>query len=287
MRDFGVVLVTGASTGIGQAVALDLDARGYSVLAGVRRAADADALRAAASDRLTPLRLDVTRADDIAAAAEAVAARGGLFALINNAGFNYVAPFEASDFTKARAVLDTNIIGLAALTQALLPQLRRATSPRRWARVLNVSSIGGLVGVPWEPWYHASKFAVVGLSESLRTELHAQHIAVSVVCPGGIRTPFVAKSGAEAAAARATLSSEMAALYGPSLDRLAALVGAVERAGSPPRAVAQTVADLLRARRPRFLALVGGDAALMLAMKRLAPRGVFDGLMRAAFTARS
>lgn len=281
----GAILITGASTGIGRAAALRLAKKGYRVLAGVRKETDAESLRHESAGKLSPVILDVTQAESISEVARSITPDDGLFALINNAGHNYMSPFESTDWTKARALLETNLFGLAALTQALLPHLRAAATQNRWARIINVSSIGGLIGVPWEPWYHASKFAVVGLSESLRHEVYAQNIAVSVVCPGGIRTPFIAKSGEEATRALDTLTTEHRTLYGKGLQRLDRLVDAVARSGSDPDLVARAMEALLRARRPPFLKIVGADAISMLALRTVLPRAAFLDLLRLIFTA--
>ncbi|MDX2236952.1 MAG: SDR family NAD(P)-dependent oxidoreductase [Hyphomonadaceae bacterium] len=280
------ILVTGASSGIGRAAALMFDRAGYRVFAGVRRATDAQALKDQASSRLQPLILDVRKPEDIANAKSALERDGGLFALINNAGHNYVAPFEASDRDKAQALMETNVFGLASLTQTLIPQLRANGSRTQTSHIVNVSSIGGLIDIPWEPWYHASKFAVIGLSESLRHELRRQHIAVSAVCPGGIKTPFIAKSGAEADAALHDLDAERRALYAPSLRRLTALTSAVDWAGSRPEVVARVMMRIVRRKTPRFLNVVGSDAATLLTLKRALPSAMFHDLIHGVFTAR-
>lgn len=190
--DGGLVIVTGASTGIGRATALALAARGHDVIAGVRKDVDAEAWRDV--PRVTAHRLDVTREEDLRSTAALVDARGGrLRALVNNAGHNYNAPFEHTDEPTARGLVDVNLFGLARLTQTLVPALRRdaAARPRDTAKIVNVSSIGGLFGLPWQSFYHASKFAVIGLTESLRHELWAQRVRATVVLPGGIRTELM------------------------------------------------------------------------------------------------
>ncbi|MDX2233854.1 MAG: SDR family NAD(P)-dependent oxidoreductase [Hyphomonadaceae bacterium] len=280
----GSILITGASSGIGRAAALAFDRAGYRVFAGVRRETDGQALRQIASARLHPLMLDVHVTEHIVAAKALLDREGSLFALINNAGHNYVAPFEATDRGKARALMETNLFGLAALTQTMIPLLRANASRKRATHIVNVSSIGGLIGIPWEPWYHTSKFAVIGLSESLRHELRRQHIVVSVVCPGGIKTPFIAKSGAEADSATHALEDEHRALYGPGMRRLSSLTRAVARAGSDPDSVARVIKRVLTTNRPRFLNVVGGDAATMLSLKRWLPAHVFHALIRGVFT---
>jgi NAD(P)-dependent dehydrogenase (short-subunit alcohol dehydrogenase family) len=202
------VVVTGASTGIGRATAHYLAARGYSVLAGVRRSEDGAAL-AANNKAITPILLDVTQREHVDACAAEVCARTGtrgLYALVNNAGINYIAPFELSNEQRARKLFEVNFFGLCAMTQALIPALRTfAKSQHTTSKIVNVGSFGSTMGIPWEPYYHASKFAVLGLSESLMFELKRQKIRVAAILPGGINTEFFAKTGLEIDAAISTL----------------------------------------------------------------------------------
>lgn len=279
------VLVTGASTGIGRATALHLDQAGYSVFAGVRHEADASTLQRSASARLTPIMLDVTRRDEIAMAVSVIEARGsGLRGLVNNAGFNYNAAFEFSGEAEARALMETNLFGLCWLTAACLPMLRRtAASSGTTTKVINIGSIGSLVGIPWEPWYHASKFAVLGISESLHSELHAQRIRVCVVCPGGIRTPFIAKSRAGALAALDAMPDEGRKHYGRGIATLGDLTGAVDRFGTRPERVARSIERLMAKRNPPFRTMVGADARLLLATRAMLPASWFHALLRRTF----
>uniref|UniRef100_UPI0025BFAF32 SDR family NAD(P)-dependent oxidoreductase n=1 Tax=Luteitalea sp. TaxID=2004800 RepID=UPI0025BFAF32 len=210
------VLVTGASTGIGRAIALEFDAAGWHVLAGVRREADAQALRAVGSPRLRPIILDLTRDEDIDAAAVLVretTGPAGLAALVNNAGSNLSGAFEYTRPEQARALMDLNLFGLARVTQVLLPHLRAAARRGRPATVVNVGSIGSVISVPWEVWYHASKWAVLGLTLGLRHELWAEGVRVTAVLPGGVRTPFLAKSGSQMDEAVRALPPDAPASY--------------------------------------------------------------------------
>lgn len=284
-----MVVVTGASSGIGRAVALELARSGYEVLAGVRGERDGGRLAEEAPKGIIPLRLDVTDSEQVDALAEEVARHlgaRGLAALINNAGINYVSPFANSDPARARHLLEVNLIGLARVSQVLLPLLRRHVAlTERSAKLINVSSIGGAVGIPWEPFYHASKFAVLGLSESLRMELWRERIVVSCVMPGGIRTEFIAKSVDDMRAARETLRPDDPAHYGPALDALIKGSALVSRLGSPPEAVARAIARTLREERPRFKVLVGRDAHFLYLLSKFAPSGWRHFLLRNVFGA--
>jgi NAD(P)-dependent dehydrogenase (short-subunit alcohol dehydrogenase family) len=278
------VLVTGTSTGIGHAVALDLAARGYHVLAGVRRAEDGEALRAAARGALEPISLDVADPAAVEAAGRRVDALPGLFALVNNAGFNLNGAFEHTDEAEARRLMEVNFFGLANLSRRLIPALRRGAGEGT-SKLINVSSIGGSIGLPWEVYYHASKFAVVGLTEGLRAELWRQRIRAVVVQPGDIRTEFMPKTDAGIAAALARMPEEGRARYGAAMQVLRSRIAAAARYGSPPSHVARTVARILAARDPGFRHFVGLDAHLLHAGHALLPRRWSHAFFRAAFGA--
>jgi NAD(P)-dependent dehydrogenase (short-subunit alcohol dehydrogenase family) len=179
MTGQGAVVITGASTGIGRATARYLAERGFRVFAGVRRDQDAEVLRQEGAGRVTPLRLDVTDRGSIenaAREAEAALAGEGLQGLVNNAGIGIGAPLEFVELDELRRQLEVNVIGAVAVTQAFLPLLRRCRG-----RIVNVGSIGGRIAQPMLGPYNASKFALEALSDSLRMELGAWGIHVSLV----------------------------------------------------------------------------------------------------------
>lgn len=270
-------LVTGASTGIGRATALHLAALGYHVFAGVRSHSDAP-------PGTIPLLLELTDANCIAAASDRLAGEN-LAAIINNAGYNYLTPFEYADEESARRLMEVNFFGLFRLSQACIPHLRRyaKSNPGKTAKLINISSIGGLVGIPWEVFYHASKFAVVGLTEGLRSELWSQNIRAVVVCPGGIRTEFLPKTrqGLQVAASRLPDSAPTA--YSEGLKRLESLIDTAGRFGSPPEAVARKIASVIELRNPPLRQLVGADARILFALSRLLPQKAFSRLLRYQF----
>lgn len=182
------VVITGASSGIGQACALRLHQSGFHVFAGVRAKADAQTIRLRGEQRLQPLFLDVTISESIAAARETVEASvhpGGLSGLVNNAGIPLGGPLEFLDLDDIRCQFDVNFFGAISVTQAFLPLLRRARG-----RIVNMSSSGGLLALPFMGPYAASKFAMEAISDSLRVELKPWGISVSVVEPGAIATPI-------------------------------------------------------------------------------------------------
>ncbi len=182
----GAVLITGASTGIGRATALRLDAAGWRVLAGVRREEDAAALRAAGSERLSPLLLDVCEPEQIAAAAVVAAADpDGLAGLVNNAGVAIPGPLETLPIEELRRQVEVNLIAQVAVTQAMAPAIRRAGG-----RIVFLSSIGGRVAFPFTGAYHAAKFGIEAVGDVFRQELRPWGIRVAIVEPGSIDTPI-------------------------------------------------------------------------------------------------
>jgi NAD(P)-dependent dehydrogenase (short-subunit alcohol dehydrogenase family) len=270
------VIVTGASSGIGEATARYLRSLGFDVLAGVRREEDAERLR---EDGIRPLILDVTDADSIDGARDEVAERE-LAALVNNAGVAVAGPLEFVPVDELRYQLEVNVVGQVAVTQAFLPALRRGRG-----RIVNISSIGGRVALPMAGPYAASKFALEAISDSLRREVRSHGVDVVVIEPGGIKTPIWEKGGAKADALRARMPPEAEGLYGELIGAVRAETEkiATER-GLPPSAVAEVVGEALTARRPRARYLVGRDAKLRAALSRVIPDRVLDRLIGRALS---
>ncbi len=268
------VLVTGASTGIGRATAEHLDREGWRVFAGARREADADSLREGGSERLVPLTLDVTAADQIAAAAERIEAEvgeAGLDGLVDNAGIGLLGPLETLPIEDFRRTVEVNLIAQVAVTQALLPQVRAARG-----RIVFVSSVGGRMAMPFGSPYHAAKFGLEAVADSLRRELRPWGIGVAVIEPGSIDTPIWARANraAEEIAARTPATQE--ALYGSMLERFDAAVGRTASRGIPPERAARTIARALTARRPRTRYPVGADARMQMLAARFLPDRLLD-----------
>jgi NAD(P)-dependent dehydrogenase (short-subunit alcohol dehydrogenase family) len=274
--DRGRVIVTGASSGIGEATALHLRSLGFDVLPGVRRDEDAERLR---QDGFEPLRLDVTDAGSIERAREEVG-DGELSGLVNNAGVAVAAPLEFVPVDELRRQLEVNVVGQVAVTQAFLPALRRGGG-----RIVNISSIGGRVALPMGGPYAASKFALEAVSDSLRREVRRHGVDVVVVEPGGIKTPIWAKGGAKADEMRERMPEHAERLYGDLISavRSESEKIATER-GLPPSAVAEVVGEALTARRPRARYLIGRDAKLRAALARVIPDRVFDRLIDRALS---
>jgi NAD(P)-dependent dehydrogenase (short-subunit alcohol dehydrogenase family) len=266
------VLVTGASTGIGRATALRLDGSGWRVFAGVRKAEDAESLRGKASERLTPVFLDVTEPDQVAAAAEQVERESpaGLDGLVNNAGVAVPGPLETIPLEDLRNQLEVNLVAYVAMTQALLPQIRRAEG-----RVVFLSSIGGRVAFPFGGPYHASKFATEAIGDVFRQELRPWGIKVAIVEPGSIDTPIWERGERKAEEIQAR-SPQTNLLYGAAIEKFKKVIEDTAERGIPPEKVAKAIAHALEADRPKARYLVGLDARLQARLKPLIPTAVFD-----------
>jgi NAD(P)-dependent dehydrogenase (short-subunit alcohol dehydrogenase family) len=271
----GVVLVTGASTGIGEATALHLRELGFEAVAGVRRDEDAERLE---GQGLRTVRLDVTDEAQIAAALESVG-DAPLAGLVNNAGLAVAAPLEYVPLDELRRQFEVNLIGQVAVTQAFLPALRRAGG-----RIVNVSSIGGRVAVPLLAPYNASKFALEAVSDSLRRELRSQGVDVIVVEPGGVKTPIWRKGNELADKLTERMPPEGERLYGRMIAAARETTATIEReTGLPPRAVAEVIGKALTEDRPRTRYVVGNEAKVRAQLARFLPDRVMDRLVGRAF----
>jgi NAD(P)-dependent dehydrogenase (short-subunit alcohol dehydrogenase family) len=264
------VLVTGASTGIGEATARRLRAAGWDVYAGARKDSDLERLR---DGGLNAVRLDVTDQQSIAAAREQLGGRP-LRGLVNNAGVAVSGPVEFVPLAELRQQLEVNLVGQVAVIQAFLSAIRDAKG-----RIVNVSSIGGRIALPMVGPYAASKFALEAVSDSLRRELRPWGIHVAVVEPGAVKTPIWEKGRATADRLEAEMGEEARRLYGPLADRIRAETEKVAANGVEPEDVAQTVERALTASRPRLRYVVGRDAKTRLKARAIVGDRRFDSLV--------
>jgi NAD(P)-dependent dehydrogenase (short-subunit alcohol dehydrogenase family) len=269
------VLVTGASTGIGRATALRLDADGWRVLAGVREPADGESLRAAASERLLPVTLDVTEPEQIAAAAELVGreAPNGLDGLVNNAGVAIPGPLETIPLEDFRRQIEVNLTAYVAVAQAMLPSIRQAEG-----RLVFLSSIGGRVAFPFGGPYHASKFATEAIGDVFRQELRPWGIKVALVEPGSIDTPIWDR-GQRKSEEIAAKSPRTNLLYGAAIEKFRKVIEDTAERGIPPEKVANAISHALESNRPKSRYLVGLDAKVQARLKPLIPTAVFDRIV--------
>ena len=263
------VLITGASSGIGEATALRLARAGWRVFAGVRADADGDRLRAAAGERLEPVTIDVTGPTTIAAVAEALVDQP-LDGLVNNAGTALAMPLEFLPLDQLRRQLEVNLVGHVAVTQALLPNLR-------WARgrIVNVGSIAGRSSLPFLSAYAASKHALEAVTDALRVELRPFGIAVTVIEPGTIATSIWRKGGQRFEKLAADMPMELGVLYGPRMEAFREAAAAAGRRAEPADKVAIVVERALTTERPKARYVVGRDARLRALVERL-PAGLRD-----------
>ena len=274
----GNVVVTGASTGIGEATARHLAERGWRVFAGVRKDDDGRRLQQGASDRLTPVLLDVTDAASITSAFDEVRATvgsRGLQGLVNNAGVARGGPVEFLPLDEWRDQLEVNVIGQLAVTRAALPLLRTAKG-----RVVFIGSVAGRVAGPMIGPYCASKHAIEAIGSTLRHELRPWGIAVSVVEPGVIRTPIWAKGKEKADELEATLGEDARRLYGDQMDAIRDSIVKNDTRGIAPSAVAEVIERALSSSRPRPRYLVGPDAKVAGNLVRVLPDRVWDRVSR-------
>ena len=256
--DRGYVVVTGTSTGIGAATAAHLVENGFHVFAGVRRKADGEALRTRAPERVTPLVVDVT--DDVAIASAAAAVtkvvgEHGLAGLVNNAGIGVPAPIEFQPMADFRTQLEVNLFGPVAMIQEFMPLIRRGGG-----RIVNVGSIGGMLVLPINGAYSASKFGMRAITDALRLELRQWSIHVSLIEVAPVKTAIFGKSFEALDNLEGVLGEEGFGLYE---EQIAAIRKAVEQAAAdadPPLVIAKAIHHALTSDKPktRYLAGHGG-----------------------------
>jgi NAD(P)-dependent dehydrogenase (short-subunit alcohol dehydrogenase family) len=265
------VLITGASSGIGEATALHLKERGFDSVAAVRKDEDAERL---ALSGLRTVKLEVTETDSIAAARSELG-DVPLAGLVNNAGIAVAAPLEFLPLDQLRNQLEINLIGQVAVTQAFVPALRAGRG-----RIVNVSSIGGRVASPLLGAYNASKFALEAVSDSLRRELRSHGVDVIVVEPGGVKTPIWRKGDELASELTADMPPEAGRLYGPLIKALRKQTTKIAtETGIEPREVGEAIGHALTTKRPRARYLIGRDAKIAAPAADILPDRVMDRLV--------
>ncbi len=273
-NESGAVVITGASTGIGRATALFLDGKGYRVFAGVRKQKDAKDLEEAATDRLTPITIDVTKQGSIRAAkrkVEDAVGREGLVGLVNNAGVGNGGVIERMNLDELRDTLEVNVVGQVAVTQAFLPLIREGKGT-----IVFIGSIGGRISNPFMSPYNISKFGIEALGESLRHELGGWDIDVVVVEPGSIDTEIWGK-GAETADQRMEeLGADGMRLYGTKLQRFREVAKDTASRGISPDKVANVIHKAISSANPRHRYLVGVDAKIAARLKGNLPDRTFS-----------
>jgi NAD(P)-dependent dehydrogenase (short-subunit alcohol dehydrogenase family) len=265
-----IILITGASSGIGEETVKCLIAAGYTVYAGARRL---DRMKSLADAGARLLALDVTDDGSMTAATETVMQESGrIDVLINNAGFGSYGALEDVPLDEARRQFEVNIFGLARLTQLVLPAMRA----QRSGRIVNVSSIGGKFGEPFGAWYHATKFALEGLSDSLRMELYPFGIDVVVIQPGATHSEW------SQIAHESLLKYSSDGPYGKGATAHANMMEEGHKGSVPaqPSVVANTIVQAVQASKPKTRYVTGGLARTMLFMRRVLSDRGFDAMFR-------
>lgn len=288
MADSNHVLITGASTGIGRACAIELARYGFKVFAGVRRDEDAKSIESEgiSQGKISAVKIDVTDASSITSAVKQmteITGNDGLTGVVNNAGISVTGPVEFVSLDDWHRQFEINFFGVIAVTQATLPLLRLhvAKHGRGSARLVNMSSIAGRIAQPILGPYTASKFALESLTDSLRMELRSQGIQVCSVNPGAIDTPIWSK--AQASVAAITSDHPARVLYGDLIDGVTAAASHAHANAGPVSLVAKAVLACMTAKHPRTRYFVGKDAKSGAMAKRFIPDKIFDWILAKYF----
>lgn len=265
-----VALITGASSGIGYATAVELKARGFIVYGAARRL---ERMKSLEKLGITTIALDVTSEKSMVSCVENIAKQEGrIDVLVNSAGYGSFGAIEDVPMEEAKRQLEINVFGLARMTQLVIPLMRK----HRYGKIVNISSMGGRIWVPFGGWYHATKFAVEGFSACLRLELKPFGIDVVVIEPGGVSSEWgsiaadhleqVSEHGHYAAASKKTAAA-MRKVYSMKLTR--------------PETIAKCIAKAVMVKRPRTRYLLGAGAKPMVLMKNVLGDRLYDAILRA------
>ncbi|QOR70311.1 oxidoreductase [Ruania alkalisoli] len=263
-----VALVTGASSGIGEAVARRLAEQGYVTYGAARRT---DRMRPLAAVGIRTLSLDVTDEDSTRdAVGQILAETGRLDVLVNNAGYGSYGAIEDVPIDEARRQFEVNVFGAMRLVQLVAPTMRE----QRSGRIVNISSMGGEIYTPLGGWYHGTKFALEGLSDCLRLELGPFGVDVVVVQPGGIRSEW------GTIAAENVVRTSGSGPYARQASAVAGMLAASGERDSSPDVVADAVERAVTATRPRTRYAIGFGAKPLIGLRRVLPDRAFDALVR-------
>jgi len=267
-----VALVTGGSSGIGEATALKLHELGYTTYAAARRVQRMEHLTKAG---IRPLAMDVTDEESVQSGVKHILAeQGRIDVLVNAAGYGSYGAIEDVPLSEARDQFEVNVFGAARLTQLVLPHMR----DQRSGTIINITSMGGKIYTPLGGWYHATKFALEALSDCLRLEVKPFGINVVVIEPGGIQTEWPAIAAGKL---------QQASSGGPYTKQAGAVAAsltsdATARRSSPPTLIADTIAKAVTARRPKTRYAVGYGARPIIFLHDVLPDRAFDAFIRRA-----
>ena len=265
-----VILITGASSGIGFDAAQTLARQGHTVYAAARRVEKMEPLQ---SDGVKVMRMDVTDSASMAEGVKTVLdAEGRIDVLVNNAGYGYFGAVENVTMEEARRQVEVNVFGLAELCKLVLPVMRKQGS----GRIINTSSIAGKMVLPFGAWYHVSKFSVEALSDALRMEMRPFGVDVVLIEPGGIKTDW------GIIAAKYLAESSKGTAYEEEALREAKLIhkGYSGNYLSAPRVVTRAISRAVNSQRPRARYRIGSGAFIMVFLHTVLPTRWWDGMMR-------
>ena len=269
-----IIVVTGTSTGIGNATAKELANRGFYVLAGVRRDRDAAAVR---GKNIEPVMLDITDEAHIANLAKRIKEdpeKRPLRALVNNAAIEINAPLEVLHLSEWRRQFEVNVFGQVAMTQALLPALFQSRGT-----IVNISSIGGKAAMAGYGPYASTKFALEGLSDSLRRELEPYGVNVIVIEPGGVVSPMSAQVRVKAEKITSEMTPEHRSRYGGLMHAMVSLAESYIKNAVPAEKAGRIIADTITSKRPRTRYTIGRDAAMVRFLNWILPDRTLDKLL--------
>lgn len=262
-RPKAVILVTGASSGIGASCAALLASSGYHVYGGSRGPVTAPGVE--------PIALDVADDASVAQSIQTILAREGrLDVLVNNAGFGIAGAIEDTSVEEAKAQFEVNFFGILRMCRAVLPGMRR----ERAGYIVNIGSIGGLIAIPFQAFYSASKFALEGFSEALRLEVGPLGIHVVLIEPGDHRTSFTQNR-------QSTRGSQAGSAYRDRFERSIARMAADEQGGPSPEGIARLLHKVISNPHPRLRYTAGPPAQRAAVwLKRILPYAVMEKIMR-------
>ncbi|HEY5313762.1 MAG TPA: SDR family oxidoreductase [Pirellulales bacterium] len=272
------IFITGTSTGIGAACAVELAGSGYRVFAGVRQPADGERLQGLTLDELTPVLVDVTDEQTVRAAVETIEAAvgaAGLAGLVNNAGIVVAGPLELLPTSELRRQLEVNVLGTHAVTRAVLPLVRRARG-----RIVMMGSISGLIAPPYIGAYAASKYALEAMTDALRVELSRWRIRVSIIEPDAVATPIWDKFDRSITALGADADPQIQQLYAAEIEHMRRAGLQLGKTGVPTSRVVRAVLHALSARWPKTRYPIGWRPWLAFGGARHVPPGVLDWILR-------
>ena len=267
-----IALVTGASSGIGEATALKLQAAGFTVYAAARRVERMAHLR---EHGIRPIPMDITDDESMTTGIETILTEAGrIDVLVNNAGYGSYGALEDVPMEEARAQFEVNVFGAARLTQLVLPTMRT----QRSGKIVNVTSMGGKIPTPLGAWYHATKYALEAISDCLRMEVKPFGIDVVIIEPGGIRTEWPAIAAEKVKA----VSGE--GPYAPQGNAVAkSMVSeSTQKRSSPPEVIGKAITKAVTARRPKTRYAVGFGAKPMIFLHDVLPDRTFDSFIQRA-----